>query len=42
MDLKLYDLLGQIDDPRRDLGKLHSLNDILLIGILSVLSGADT
>ena len=42
MNSKLYDLLGQIDDPRRDLGKLHSLNDILLIGILSVLSGADT
>ena len=42
MKLKLYDLLGQIDDPRRDLGKLHPLNDILLIGILSVLSGADT
>ncbi len=42
MNAKLYDLLGQIDDPRRDLGKLHPLNDILLIGILSVLSGADS
>ena len=42
MDLKLYDLLGQINDPRRDLGKLHPLTDILLIGILSVISGANT
>ena len=42
MDLKLYDLLGRINDPRRDLGKLHPLKDILLIGILSVISGANT
>jgi len=42
MAVKLQDVLGQIDDPRRNLSKLHTLNDILLIGILSVISGAET
>jgi len=42
MTTKLTSFFGQITDPRRDLSKLHSLNDILLIGILAVISGADT
>lgn len=42
MTTKLSTILGQIEDPRRDLSKLHSLNDILIIGILSVISGAET
>ncbi len=42
MTEKLSTILGQIEDPRRDLSKLHSLNDILLVGILAVISGAET
>jgi len=39
---KLADIFGQIKDPRRDITKLHSLNDILLISILAVVCGAET
>lgn len=39
---KLSSIFSKIDDPRRDLTKLHSLNDILLIGIISVICGADS
>jgi len=39
---KLTSIFSKIDDPRRDLTKLHQLNDILLIGIISVICGADT
>lgn len=39
---KLLTIFSQIDDPRRDLGKEHELNDILLIGIISVICGADS
>ena len=39
---KLVSIFGKIDDPRRDLTKLHQLNDILLIGIISVICGADS
>ncbi len=39
---KLTTVFQQIDDPRRDLGQLHNLNDILVIGIISVISGAET
>jgi predicted transposase YbfD/YdcC len=39
---KLASIFSQIDDPRRDLTKLHQLNDILLIGIISVICGADS
>ena len=39
---KLLTIFSQVDDPRRDLGKEHDLNDILLIGIISVICGADT
>jgi DDE_Tnp_1-associated len=39
---KLLSIFGQINDPRRDLTKRHQLNDILLIGITSVICGADS
>ena len=39
---KLISIFNEIDDPRRDLTKLHKLNDILLIGIISVICGADS
>jgi len=39
---KLTSIFGKIDDPRRDLTKLHQLNDILLIGVISVICGADS
>jgi len=38
----LRSILEQIDDPRRDLTRLHNLNDILLIGIIAVICSADT
>jgi DDE_Tnp_1-associated len=39
---KLFSIFGQIDDPRRDVTRLHKLNDILLIGIIAVICGAET
>ena len=39
---KLVSIFSKIDDPRRDLTKLHKLNDILLIGIIAVSCGADS
>ena len=39
---KFTSIFSQIDDPRRDLTKLHQLDDILLIGIISVICGADS
>ena len=39
---KLKPVFSQIDNPRRDLTKLHQLNDIFLIGIISVICGADS
>ena len=39
---KLLTIFSQIDDPRRDLGKQHQLNDLLLIGIISVICGANS
>lgn len=39
---KLRSIFNAIDDPRRDITKLHNLNDILLIGIISVICGAET
>lgn len=38
----LSSIFGQIDDPRRDVTRLHKLNDILLIGIVAVICGAET
>lgn len=39
---KLASIFSQVKDPRRDLLKLHKLNDILLISTLAVICGADT
>ena len=39
---KLRSIFNAMDDPRRDITKLHNLNDILLIGIISVICGAET
>jgi hypothetical protein len=42
MTTKLTRIFSQVEDPRRDITKLHQLNDILLIGIISVICGADS
>ncbi|MCF6297333.1 MAG: transposase family protein [Flavobacteriaceae bacterium] len=39
---KLNSFFSKTDDPRRDLTKLHNLNDILLIGIIAVICSANT
>ena len=39
---KLLSIFKQIEDKRRDLSKLHDLNDILAMAILAVICGADT
>ena len=41
-DNKLMSIFGSIEDPRSHINKLHNLIDILLIGIISVISGAQT
>ena len=38
----LKDIFGQIQDHRSHVNKLHNLIDILLIGIIAVISGAET
>jgi hypothetical protein len=39
---KLASIFEQIEDKRSNINKLHKLNDILFIGIVSVISGAET
>lgn len=39
---KLTSIFGQMDDPRRNVTRLHKLNDILLMGIIAVTCGAET
>lgn len=39
---KFKSIFSQIDDPRSHINKLHKLEDILLIGIISVICAADT
>ena len=39
---ELRSIFSQIDDPRSDINKLHQLEDILLVGIISVICAADT
>ncbi len=41
-DNKLISIFGNIEDPRSHINQLHKLNDILLIGIVSVICGAET
>lgn len=38
----LISIFGQITDPRSHINQLHNLEDILLIGIISVICGAET
>ena len=38
---KLISIFGTIDDSRSHINQLHDLVDILLIGIISVISGAE-
>jgi predicted transposase YbfD/YdcC len=42
IDNKLISIFGNMEDPRSHINQLHDLNDILLIGIISVISGAET
>ncbi len=39
---ELISIFGTIDDPRSHINQLHNLVDILLIGIISVICGAET
>lgn len=39
---KLLSIFKQIEDNRRDISKLHNLNDILVMAIIAVICGADT
>lgn len=41
-DNKLTTIFRQISDYRSHINRLHNLNDILLIGITAVISGAET
>ena len=41
-DNKLMSIFGSMEDPRSHINQLHDLVDILLIGIISVISGAET
>lgn len=42
MNTKLMTIFSQIEDKRRALGRLHNLNDILVMAVVAVLCGADT
>lgn len=42
MSGKLLSIFSQMEDNRRDLSKLHELNDILVMAIIAVICGADT
>jgi len=39
---ELMSIFGSIEDPRSHINQLHNLTDILLIGIISVICGAET
>jgi len=41
-DNNLMSIFGSIDDPRSHINQLHNLVDILFIGIISVICGAET
>ena len=41
-DNELISIFGSIEDPRSHINHLHNLVDILLIGIISVICGAET
>ena len=39
---KLVSIFGSVEDPRSHINQLHNLVDVLLIGIISVICGAET
>lgn len=39
---QLISIFGSVEDPRSHINQLHDLQDILLIGIISVICGAET
>jgi len=41
-DNNLISIFGSIEDPRSHINQLHNLVDILLVGIISVICGAET
>tara|TARA_B100000809_G_scaffold208983_1_gene211823 strand:- start:179 stop:325 length:147 start_codon:yes stop_codon:yes gene_type:complete len=41
-DNKLISIFKQVEDPRSHINQVHHLIDILLIGIISVICGAET
>ena len=41
-DNRLVSIFGNMEDPRSHINQLHNLEDILLIGIISVICGAET
>jgi hypothetical protein len=41
-DNKLLNSFGSVEDPRSQINQLYRLVDILLIGIISVICGAET
>lgn len=40
-DNKLISIFGSVEDPRSHINQLHNLVDILVIGINSVICGAE-
>ncbi|NQY09398.1 MAG: transposase family protein, partial [Flavobacteriales bacterium] len=41
-DNNIVSVFRQVEDPRSHINQLHNLIDVLLIGIISVISGAET
>lgn len=41
-DSKLISIFKQVEDPRSHINQVHNLIDILLVGIISVIYGAET
>jgi len=41
-DSKIISIFKQVEDPRSHINQLHNLIDILLVGIISVICGAET
>ena len=39
---KIISIFNELDDPRSHINQLHNLIDILVIGIISVICGAET
>ena len=42
MKINLTTVFSEVEDPRRDLGQQHKLNDILHICIIAVICGAES